>query len=396
MKQYRVRDKRTQAKAILSGALIVALAGCQTLTAGSGLISANIASDGSCVAPEMKQTAVITSPSGTVRTADEIKTFLAERMTAMQVPGASIAIISEGETVFHYATGLANVETEEPITDCTIFQGASITKPLFGYFVMTFVEEGKLDLDRPLFEYLPYAAIANDERYKKITARMALTHRTGFPNWRTDYPDDKLFIQFEPGTSYHYSGEGYKYLTLVLQQIAGVDAAGLEVMFQERVARPFGQINTQIVPDKRLLARTASPHRGGQLISVTSDNSYSDFGAAYGVHSEAFDFSKWLIGLMNGGRLSAATLEEYFRLQNVPIPEDEPLRQFGLQDYALGFSIHEFPFGRRYIHGGNNPGYTSLITLDRESKWGVVLFTNADQATDFAVELLLFLNMPSE
>ena len=98
---------------------------------------------------------------------------------------------------------------------------------------------------------------------------------------------------------------------------------------------------------------------------------------------------------MNRQGLNEASFEEYFRPQTVRIPADEPLRQLGLQDYALGFAIYGLPFGRRYAHGGNNPGYTSLITLDLEHKWGVVIFTNANQVTDFAIELISYLNTDS-
>ena len=225
---------------------------------------------------------------------------------------------------------------------------------------------------------------------------MALTHQTGFPNWRTDYPDKQLFIQFEPGTNYYYSGEGYKYLTLALQAITKLDAAGLEALFQKRIAIPMGLTHTQVVPDKETLNQTASPHRSGKLIEVKNDNSFAAFGAAYGVHSEAIDFSNWLIALMKNKTLSRESLREYFRPQNVPIPTTEPLRQIGLVDYSLGFAIYNFPFGRHYAHGGNNPGYTSVISMDKEHQWALVVFTNANQVTNFAIELLTYVNTPSD
>ena len=339
---------------------------------------------------------MLTGPAGTIRTRGELEAFIEERMTDLKVPGSSVAIIEDGALAFHYASGVANVETGEPVTSCTLFQGASITKPMFGQFVMTFVEDGVLDLDRPLYEYLPYAAIEDDERYKRITARMALTHQSGFPNWRTDFPDNKLFIQFDPGAGFSYSGEAYQYLALVLQEIAGVDAAGLETLFQERIARPAGQYQTQIVPDEDILARTARPHKAGRLIQSGSAHLYSDFGSAYGVHSEARDFSKWLISLLNEEGLSTGGFEAYFEPQGVPLPEDSSQRQSGLVDYALGFAIFEAPFGDVYAHGGNNPGYTSFIVLDRAHRWGVVIFTNNNQANTFWLDLILFLGLPPE
>jgi len=329
---------------------------------------------------------------GTVQ-AEAVDAFVTNRMDALNIPGVSVAIINDGRVVYLRSMGIADVNSGDEVTACSIFQGASITKPLFGYFVMSFVEEGKLDLDRPLYEYLPYADIAHDERYKTITARMALTHQSGFPNWRTDFDDKQLFIQFEPGTDYSYSGEGYQYLSLVLQEIAGVDHAGLEALFQERVAKPLGMTHTQIIPSDTLLERTVSPHVDGAKAQVRSDNSYQDFGAAYGVHSEAGDFSKWLIALMNEEGLSKEAFDAYFEPQSVPVPKDEnPI--ILAQDYGLGFAIIDTPLGRLYSHNGNNPGFSSLITLQRDQRWGVVVFSNANQTSDLGTDLILFLNTP--
>lgn len=346
-----------------------------------------------CEAPFTTQKSpTVIGLSGKLLSTGEIDDFMNSRMAAMNIPGLSFAIINDGEVAYHRAMGTADVNTGELVTGCSIFQGASITKPLFAYLVMTFVEEGALNLDRPLYEYLAYPDIEHDERYKKITARMVLTHQSGFPNWRTDYPDKKLFIQFEPGTEYAYSGEGYQYLSLVLQKVAGVDDAGLEAIFQKRVARPFGLTNTQVIPDKNMLGRTTGPHVDGKLVSVESPNSYSNFGAAYGVHSEALDFSKWLIALMNRQGLSEAMYNQFFQAQQVPIPVEVGNPFIVSQDYALGFVIYETPLGPIYVHGGNNPGYTSLIGFEKDQKWGVVLFTNANQVSAIGLELMAFLN----
>jgi CubicO group peptidase (beta-lactamase class C family) len=381
------KTKNGRTKLALLAALAFSIAGCQQSKQQSEYLQ-----NDTCYTPQIMQKTTINAPLGNVIATEDISSFIAQKMSAKKIPGASIAIINDGEIVFHQVAGVTNAEDNTPVTPCTLFQGASITKPLFGHFVMTFVEEGLLDLDRPLYEYLPYSPIAHDKRYQKITARMALTHQTGFPNWRTDFPDNQLFIQFEPGTNYHYSGEGYKYLTLALQAITGLDAAGLEARFQEKIAKPIGLRHTQIVPDDTVISLTASPHNKGKLVEVKTENSFKDFGAAYGVHSEAVDFSHWLIALMNEETLVTATLNEYFRPQQVPIPDNEPLRQIGLVDYALGFAIYDFPFGRHYAHGGNNPGYTSVIAMDKKNKWGLVVFTNANQVTDFALELLFYLN----
>ena len=146
---------------------------------------------------------------------DSINIFLKSRMDSLNIPGLSIAVINDSKVVYHQTFGYANLKKKLPVTNKTIFEGASMSKSVFATFVMKFVEEGKLDLDKPLFEYLSYPDIEYDDRYKKITARMVLSHRTGFPNWRENEKDKKLKIKFEPGTAYEYSGEGYQYLAEV-------------------------------------------------------------------------------------------------------------------------------------------------------------------------------------
>jgi len=378
------------ATAVLTGAILTSLSSCATTNT---ITQENAEGCGPVIS---EQATSIKNLIGTSVSSQAIDAFLAELMAMRNIPGLSLAIINNGEIAFHRSIGVINTNTDSPVTGCTVFQGASITKPLFGHFVMTFVEDGLLDLDRPLYEYLPNPDISYDDRYKLITARMALTHQTGFPNWRTDYDDKKLFIQFEPGTGFSYSGEGYEYLADVLMEIAGVDDRGLEALFQERIAKPIGLENTQIIASEETLSRTARPHVEGQLVKVTSSNSFEDFGAAYGVHTEASDFAKWMISLMNGDGLSEKALADYFRPQNVPIPEDDEDRAAGLFDYGLGFVIYEVPFGRIYAHNGNNPGYSSLIAMQKEQKWGIALLTNANQQSDLGVELIQFLNTPTE
>ena len=99
---------------------------------------------------------------------DSINTFLKSRMDSLNIPGLSIAVINDSKVVYHQTFGFANLEKKLPVTNKTIFEGASMSKSIFAFFVMKFVEEGKLDLDKPLHKYLPYQDIAHDERYKKI------------------------------------------------------------------------------------------------------------------------------------------------------------------------------------------------------------------------------------
>ncbi len=327
---------------------------------------------------------------GTEISADSVTAFVLEQMKLQGVPGVSMAIINEGEVAYHLASGYSEVSSKQKISRKTIFEGASLSKPLFAYFVMGYVQEGTLDLDKPLYRYLPYAAIADDERYKKITARMVLSHTTGFPNWRSDHESGKLFISFEPGSAFQYSGEGYQYLAKVLAHILETDDAGLERAFQERVALPLDLNCTKFVQDAENMKNKAHGYIAEK--AVAEDDDPKVFGAAFSIHSEALDFSKWLIALIQNEGLTGASYETLFKTQ-VVLPEGHPQTQAGVTDWTLGFAKATMPFGSAYGHGGNNPGYTSLFIIAPEAKWGYVMFTNADQS-QLPMALLQYLMTP--
>jgi CubicO group peptidase (beta-lactamase class C family) len=99
----------------------------------------------------------------------------------------------------------------------TIFNVASLTKPIVGMLTLKLVSMGKWNLDEPIAKYWTDPDIKNDPRNKKITTRIILSHQTGFKNWRYLNPSGKLTIDFEPGTKFSYSGEGYEYLQKVLE-----------------------------------------------------------------------------------------------------------------------------------------------------------------------------------
>jgi CubicO group peptidase (beta-lactamase class C family) len=130
--------------------------------------------------------------------------------------------------------------------------GASFSKVAFAYLVLQLADQGTLDLDKPVYQYLPkplsdypnYADLAGDPRYARITARMLLSHTSGFPNWRYLEDDRKLRIHFEPGSRFAYSGEGIDLLQLVVETIA---KQPLENLMQEHVFQPLSMASSSMV-----------------------------------------------------------------------------------------------------------------------------------------------------
>lgn len=181
--------------------------------------------------------------------------------SAMAQTGArqlAIAVVDRGQVVSVQAFGQRNLKGD-PLTTRTAMYAASLTKAFFAYLVLQLVDEGRIDLDRPIASYLQkplpeygnlprgmgnWGDLAGDERWRTITPRMALTHSTGFANFAFLEPDQKLRIHFQPGSRYAYSGEGLLLLQFMLSEGLGLD---LQREFERRVFAPLGMTRSAIM-----------------------------------------------------------------------------------------------------------------------------------------------------
>jgi CubicO group peptidase (beta-lactamase class C family) len=188
---------------------------------------------------------------GSTISAAEIDATVNRAMQTAKVTGVGLAILNDGKVVYLKGYGQRNISGNLPLTPDSIMSAASFTKVVFAYLVMHLVQDGVIDLDKPVYQYLPkplpefreYKDLAGDDRWKKITARMLLSHTSGFPNWRRFTPDQKLHINFEPGSRYAYSGEGIAILQLVVEAATN---KSLEDLAQEKIFKPIGMTRTSM------------------------------------------------------------------------------------------------------------------------------------------------------
>jgi CubicO group peptidase (beta-lactamase class C family) len=359
-------------KAVWAAAIALVLAGCAHKPAPP--------------APLVMQTpATLTLLAGATAAPEALRTRLTKLMAQHGVPGAQVAVINRGQLVWRADLGQADAARNRPVAPDTVFEVASLSKPIFALLVMDAVQRGALTLDQPLQALLPLDGLS-DPRTSAITARQVLSHTSGLPNWRRMEPGGALNLAFAPGTGFRYSGEGYQYLARALGVATRRNDAGLEQLFQRRIGKPYGLQALQFVPDRAVLARRAQPHAAGKPIAF--DTVVDRFGAAYSVHSTADDIARVLIGIMaRNPALSAQSYATLLSPQKVPIPANDPQRALGLADWSLGFSVYQTPFGRFHVHGGSNTGFTSLMMMDDQRQWGFVILTNQDQAEPFMVSV---------
>ena len=162
----------------------------------------------------------------------DLEPLIAELLDQHGVPGAVVGVV-DANGVARVVTGGTRGDGRGSVHDDTVFAAASLTKPVFASGVMALVDAGQLDLDRPLSDYTA-PDVAGDDRAASITARMVLSHTTGFPNWRQDGP---LFLRWSPGTRWGYSGEGYAYLHQVVEHLARTQPRSVPGRCRARAAR---------------------------------------------------------------------------------------------------------------------------------------------------------------
>src|SRR5215216_4441068 len=151
------------------------------------------------------------------------------------VPGVSIVIIRDAKIAWRRAFGVTDAASKVQANDDTMFEAASMSKPVFAYVVMKLCETGLIGLDTPLTSYTSNRFLEGDQRLDVITARHVLSHTSGFQNWRSE--QQPLSIHFTPGEKFLYSGEGYNYLQTVVTSLLHQP---FETYMKERLLVPFG------------------------------------------------------------------------------------------------------------------------------------------------------------
>jgi CubicO group peptidase (beta-lactamase class C family) len=317
--------------------------------------------------------------------AGQVDNFIETYCRYYGIPGVSLALIKDGKLVYHKTYGVRNTMTGEKVDENTLFEAASITKPVFALAVEKLAERGIINLDKPLYEYLPYKDIETDERYKLITARHVLTHRTGFPNWRWMNPDGKLNIKFTPGTSFGYSGEGFEYLKLVVEKITGKK---VEQVLQEEVIEPIGLYHTWFSKNDSLQQMVAYGH----IDKLPSKNDLPEKpGMAYSMHTEAKIFTRFMLYLLEQKGLKKETYDTILAKHSEYDFTDWQIKPKMPTYMGMSLEIRETPFGKTFGHGGNNGDFKCKFEVYKDLKMGYVLFTNSNTSDALLENIRKFL-----
>ncbi len=320
-------------------------------------------------------------------------------MNMASVPGLSVAIINDSQVVYSHAFGVKNRKTGEPLDTNTVFAGASLSKTVFAYLVMQLVAERVLELDCPLHEYLGrplpsypnYTDLEGDERYRRITPRMCLSHTTGFPNWRWFMDDNRLQFTSEPGERHGYSGEGIDLLQMVVEELTG---KGLEELARQRVFEPLRMNRTGYVWQDTWADNLARPH--DQFSRPKRFNRRHEADAAGSIATTPGDYAKLLVAVLNARGEERATVDQMLTMQIANRHAAmfgprywEESDEFDNAGWGLGWGRFDCgELGRAIFHTGHDDGAQNYIVTFVDRGIGVVLMTNSDNFEGVSRELL--------
>ena len=309
-------------------------------------------------------------------------------MVAGKIPGVAVAVVEDGKVTHVAARGFRD-EKGHPLSPDTIMYAASITKATFGYYVMMLVDDGKLDLDTPIADYLPkplpdypqYADLAGDQRWRRITPRMLMTHSAGFPNFRWLNPDGKLDIKFDPGTAYAYSGEGINLMQFVIEQGLGLKV-GDEI--DRRIFKPLDMNRSSLVWRDDFAGNLADGIREDGKWEAHDDR--STVKAAGSLDTTITDLGRLSAAMVSGWGLSPKAAAERVKV-SLPIvkahqfPPFETTRnpdnaRIGL-GAAIGVIVHDGPQGHAFFKGGHNDITDNMLVCVEKGRRCVVILTNS-------------------
>lgn len=338
----------------------------------------------------------------------DLDTWVERTLETFEVPGVAIAIVKDGEVVLARGYGVRHIGESTPVDERTRFGIASNTKAFTATALGLLVEDGKLEWDASVIDYLPWFRMWDPWVTREITVRDLLVHRSGLGLGQGDllYWPESDFTRREiveavrhlkPVTSfrsaYAYDNILYHVAALVIEEVSGLT---WEDFVKARIIDPLGMEDTRVTRASTLEeGNVATPHariegtvRPVVPLAATATN------AAGGINSTAADMAKWLIVQLDSGRVAETdrlfaartTRELWGPVTPMPIrrwPDVLAPFQPQYQAYALGFVVRDYRGHKMVTHTGGLPGYVSRVTMIPGLKLGIAVLTNQEMGAAF-------------
>jgi CubicO group peptidase (beta-lactamase class C family) len=334
-----------------------------------------------------------------VRFTESVEKYsIKDRMEYYKIPGLSIAVVIDGKLRWAKGYGIANEITRSSVDENTLFQAASISKPISALAVLILVEEGRLDLDSNVNKYLASWKLdengMTDEKVPSL--RLILSHNAGisvhgFAGYKQNEKmptldqvlngegnSPKIMVNNPPGEHAIYSGGGY---TVVQKLIEDITGDSFELFMKKSVLDPLSMENSRFshpLPQEFHSKASAAYDKEGQLIEGLWHN-YPELAAA-GLWTTPSDLAKYMIEIMeirhdkDDGILSRKTIYDMLSLQ-------------GGGYHGLGPEVTDSDGTLEFGHLGKNAGFTNDMLGGADSKNAIIIMTNADNGGKIMSEI---------
>jgi CubicO group peptidase (beta-lactamase class C family) len=362
-----------------------------TLSADGAKISGTFTQGGATIpfALERKASAAATAQAA-LKGFDEAAV---EAMKKFDVPGMAIAIIKDKEVIYARGFGYRDVEKQLPVTADTLFAIGSATKAFTTFVLGTLVDEGKLEWDKPVRNYIPSFKLYDPSATERLSVRDLVTHRSGLPRhdlvWYNNYEASRKslverlpYLELSADLREKFQYNNLMFLTAgYLAEV--VTGKTWEEAVRERILLPLGMTRTNFsVADSQKEADAALPyHLNDKKVERMPFRPITNLGPAGAINSSVNEMSRWVIAHLNGGKYgdkriaNAATVED-MHLAHMTTGATIGRPDVSPQDYGMGWFVNTYRGHRRVEHGGNIDGFSANVTLFPQDGFGVVVLTN--------------------
>lgn len=350
----------------------------------------------------------ITRLDGSKITTAEIDETVKKLIDTANVHGLNLAILNNNEVAYIKSYGFKNKPANALLDTSTVVYGASFSKAVFGYLIMKLVEEKLVELDKPLYKYLKkpipeyeyFSDLKNDDRWKLITARMCLSHTTGLPNVRWFHPATDAMdslgvikIYFTPGQKYAYSGEGFKLLQMVVEEIT---SKNIDELAREKIFRPSGMTRTGYIwhdsfgddnvavghmdngeIDKK--RKRTEPVAGGSIVTTIAD--YARF-IKYVMQQKGL--GKKMYSEMLSPQIAIHSKTQFPPITNETTTENDAIHL----SYGLGWGLLTCRYGKAFFKEGNGGAWKNYNINFPDKGTSIIIMTNSENGEKIFQELL--------
>ncbi|MES9852105.1 MAG: serine hydrolase domain-containing protein [Candidatus Thiodiazotropha sp. L084R] len=296
-----------------------------------------------------------------------------ELVNKFKITGVSVGVIREGQLSIVKSFGFSNTASKKKLDGSTVFRAASLGKPVFAYIVATLADQGVLNLDRPLIDYLEERVIGNDDRSLLITARMVLSHTTGLPNLNVEANEYKF--HFTPGTDFKYSGYGYLHLQKVIEKLSG---RSLQQLASQLVFTPLGMVNSSFVWRPNYIDNLASSYDPKGKAYPIGKLPMAGF-SAWSLYTTLKDYLMFVSHILETAE-DADSVASTLLTPEISVAEGVA--------WGLGWGLQETTPHSSFWHWGSLAGYRHFVVGYPKEKIAVIVMSNNERAFKITDEVM--------